>query len=414
MKTSATNRKLRVLLTAIKAGTLIPRPEFQRRLVWVNKHKNAFLRTVLEGLPFPEIYIAAGEVDEDTGEGTEMLVDGQQRITTLYQYFHGSSDLKLERSVPPYSTLSQSEKMNFLEYEVVVRDLGAISLEQIKDVFTRINSTSYSLNAMEINNARYDGELKKRAVSLAEHAFFEKYRTFSSRDTRRMEDVRYCLTLIVTAMSTYFNRDDELEPYLKEYDEEFPGADKLFSQIESVLGIIDNLELGANSRAFKKADLFTLIVELHRAKYRDNRDIDLGSLGSTLKSFYASVNNEAEDWYFGEDGSAEQYHTAALQASNDRSNRIKRAYVLRKLLFTRYVKQVKLLLQPIASGVRVLKCTDMRAYDQNDVLMFEGLGYNIISDAPDAVADCIKKAAEWLRVPPESVSAEVKDGEPLQ
>ena len=90
MKTSATNRKIRVLLTAIRDGSLIPQPEFQRRLVWSNRHKRNFLTTVLEGLPFPEIYVAAGQVDPQTGEGKELLVDWQQRITTLHQYFLGS------------------------------------------------------------------------------------------------------------------------------------------------------------------------------------------------------------------------------------------------------------------------------------------------------------------------------------
>src|SRR4051794_8000546 len=96
MKTSATNRKLRILLTGIKSNTLIPKPEFQRRLVWTNDDKLNFLQTVLEGYPFPEVYIAAGVVNPDTGEGTEMLVDGQQRMTTLYQYFMGSDEIKLK------------------------------------------------------------------------------------------------------------------------------------------------------------------------------------------------------------------------------------------------------------------------------------------------------------------------------
>ncbi len=62
MKTTATNKRIRELLTAIGDGTLIPRPEFQRRLVWALRHKNAFIQTVLEGFPIPEIYIAAGDV----------------------------------------------------------------------------------------------------------------------------------------------------------------------------------------------------------------------------------------------------------------------------------------------------------------------------------------------------------------
>jgi hypothetical protein len=35
-----------------------------------------------------------------------------------------------------------------------------MSIEVIRDVFKKINSTSYGLNAMEIDNARYGGEFK--------------------------------------------------------------------------------------------------------------------------------------------------------------------------------------------------------------------------------------------------------------
>src|SRR5258706_6837093 len=105
LKTTASNRRLRTLLTGIRNKTLIPNPEFQRRLVWTNKDKKNFLETVLNGYPFPEIYIAAGSVNPQTGEGVEWLVDGQQRVSTLYQYFEGSDELKLGRDIRAYSAL---------------------------------------------------------------------------------------------------------------------------------------------------------------------------------------------------------------------------------------------------------------------------------------------------------------------
>jgi hypothetical protein len=124
MKTTATNRKVRELLTALRHKKLVPRPDFQRRLVWNNKDKSAFLETVLLSYPFPEIYVAAGDVDVETGEGTELLVDGQQRVTTLHQYFTASPDLALYGDVKPYADLTKEEKEAFLQYDVVVRDLG--------------------------------------------------------------------------------------------------------------------------------------------------------------------------------------------------------------------------------------------------------------------------------------------------
>ena len=185
MKTTATNKKLRVILSAIQNKSLVPNPDFQRRLVWSTKHKNAFLRTVLEEYPFPEIYVAAGSVNPETAEGTEMLVDGQQRITTLYQYFKGSPDLKLEDDITPYGKLKELPErlLAFLEYEVVVRDLGQVSKEQIIEVFKRINSTKYSLNAVEIHNARFEGAFKAFAEELAAHEFFER-RSLSERRER--------------------------------------------------------------------------------------------------------------------------------------------------------------------------------------------------------------------------------------
>ncbi|XDF80106.1 DUF262 domain-containing protein [Aliivibrio fischeri] len=160
MKTVATNKKLRELIVGLDNGSLIARPDFQRRLVWTNKEKVAFIDTVLQGYPFPEIYLAAGDVDATTGIATEYLVDGQQRITTLHHYFKESDEIELLDNMPKYSELSDEAKKAFLQYDVVARDLGDLPIEDIKDIFQKINATSYSLNAMEIDNARFGGHLK--------------------------------------------------------------------------------------------------------------------------------------------------------------------------------------------------------------------------------------------------------------
>jgi hypothetical protein len=214
MKTSAENRRVRQLLSGIQTGEITPRPDFQRNLVWSNKDKIAFLDTVLGGYPFPEIYIAVGEVNLETAAGTEMLVDGQQRVTTLHQYFTASTALTLPDGMRPYSALAPDEQREFLNYEVAVRNLGIIDTETIREVFRRINSTAYSLNAMEIHNARYRGPLKQCADDIAQDPFFDEHRLFSGREIRRMRDVVYSLTIVICMLSTYFHRETELEEYL--------------------------------------------------------------------------------------------------------------------------------------------------------------------------------------------------------
>lgn len=329
MKTSGTNRKLRILLTGVKGGSLVPRPEFQRRLVWANKHKQEFIRTVLMEYPFPEIYIAAGEVNPDTGEGVEMLVDGQQRITTLYQYFTGSQDLRLG-DITPYASLTEAEKLAFLEYEVVVRDLGKKTIEEIKEVFTRINSTKYSLNAMEIRNARYDGVLKQFGEHLLELPFFEEHSIFATADVRRMGDLLFCLTVTVTMMSTYFNRDDDIEDALSKYNDEFPLAEDIIRRLNRVFQFISGCRIPPDSRAWKKADALTLIIELDKALARDKLSLKVEDVGLRLNGFYDLVDAVAAAK--ANDKDAERYYKAALQASNDRSSRIVRGEVLSSVI----------------------------------------------------------------------------------
>lgn len=331
MDTSASNRRLRVLLTAIGNGTLIPQPEFQRRLVWINKDKAEFIRTVLEGYPFPEIYIAAGKVDTKTGEGAEMLVDGQQRITTLYQYFKDSADLRLPVGLPRYSKLTEEQQVAFLEYKVVVRDLGNMTIDQIKQVFQRINSTSYGLNAMEIHNARYGGEFKKLSEQIAQFEFFEENRIFTSTDVKRMNDTMYCASLVATAMSTYFNRDSEIETYLEQFNEEVPNKQEILSNFESAIEFIERLNFPPKSRIYKKADFFTLFIEIYKLIINAGVPLRVVKTRHNLETFLNLVDAVGTGGVTG-NADAERYYKAALQASNDRSNRIIRGDIINKVL----------------------------------------------------------------------------------
>lgn len=326
MKTSGTNIRLRKILSGLKAGTLIPRPDFQRRLVWANKHKVAFIQTVLDELPFPEIYIAAGEVNLESGEGKEILVDGQQRITTLYQYFIGSEDLKYENGLIPYTKLDPVKQEAFLEYEVVVRDLGKLDIDTIKTVFQRINSTNYSLNAVEIHNSRYDGEIKRLAEKISELEFFENHRVFTNNDIKRMRDLGFSLVVIITLLSTYFNLEDEFEEYLERFNDEFPQKDEVEHQIKYLLELIEALNFDEKSRAFKKSDLFTLLVELHRTIFKENNKIDQSKLESELKRFYQAVEDKIQE------PAVQDYSKAVLQGTNNRSGRIIRGKIIYSII----------------------------------------------------------------------------------
>lgn len=331
--TSSTNRRVAELVTDLRDGSLVPDPKFQRRLVWSSKHRAEFIKTVLMGLPFPEVFISQGEVDTNTGDATEWLVDGQQRLTTLAAYFSGDLDVPYEKyELQRYEELSQDQKTTFLQYLVAVRDLGAIDHEAVVDIFERINSTGYSLNAMEVNNARYDGPLKQFAESIPGWDEFESNRVFTARDAKRMNDVRYCLSLIITMMSGYFHRENEHEEYLRLYNDEFPERDDLEPRLRKAVALLDEQDYDSRGRAWRKADLFTLLVEIDRL-LQQGRNPGFAS----LSAFIDDVDNVAAltkqgDGAFEADARTLQYMNASIQGVNDRGNRTIRGEIINQIL----------------------------------------------------------------------------------
>src|SRR5690349_9176704 len=122
------------LATGGPGGRLVIRPTFQRRLVWNNADKEKFIETILKGYPFPEVFIAAGKREPGETWREELLVDGQQRISTIIAYVRGSEDL-LYRTIPRFADLSGPEQSDFLDYTIAVRNLGTASPDTIKEIF---------------------------------------------------------------------------------------------------------------------------------------------------------------------------------------------------------------------------------------------------------------------------------------
>jgi hypothetical protein len=336
--TSGANKRISELLNDVDEGRLVMRPQFQRRLVWTNVVKDKFLETVLKGLPFPEIFTATGQLDTQSRHRVNWLVDGQQRISTLQEYVKGSSDLVL-KLVTPYAELSTQEKTQFLDYIVAVRDLGTVTVEQIKDIFSRINSTDYALKRMEKLNALFSGEYKAFCEDLSINAFFNRHDVFTLVDRRRMNDLTFCVILVTTLLSTYYNRDELNEQYLKQYNDEFPEKDRISAQLATVFNFIEQCGFDDRSRAWKKTDLFTLLVEIYSAIVVRGLQLDPVVVGRQLEAFYADVatlwstkGGATDEKMANVDTDVIRYLKAATKATNDKYARVDRAEIISTVL----------------------------------------------------------------------------------
>lgn len=327
MKTSPGNKKISELITGVQAKTLILKPPFQRRLVWSRDDKNRFIETILKGLPFPEIYICHGNVNVTTGTSTQLIVDGQQRISTIVQYFSGSPDFKYTL-VPPYNSLTEKEQEDFLMYDVAVRDLGNVDNELVVEIFSRINATKYSLEDIEINNALYNGKIKKYCEKLVENKFFEEYSIFNASDYKRMGDLKFVLTIVSTMIVGYFNRDEELTNVLERYNDDFENEIEINNRLLKVFDFLSECNFNPKCRIFKKADLLTNIIELDSLMQQETFILNPSDYVQLLNDFYDAVDNKRID----HNQLVEKYYFASIQATNDKGSRLTRSIIINGLI----------------------------------------------------------------------------------
>lgn len=335
---TATNKSIIDLYKKIKSNNLILRPSFQRKLVWRKNHKFNFIKTILDNFPFPEIYISTGDINTETMAEIEIVVDGQQRLSAIRDYIDGIGDFENQKAIRPFDKLEDDEKKVFLSYKVIVRELGLLEEEVVKDIFQRINSTEYSLNQMEKINSSYNNNeflifSKKLLDNCYEGAnadlctiscFFEINKIFTDNDIRRMLDLQFIMLIVISLEIGYFNRTTEINNFLEKYNESFDIADKAQTELLFIVNFINDLSLDNKSYWLNKANIFSLIIELSK--------IDLSTLDQKL------IKNKLdyyENLYKVEDKSNEQflkYMEVAKEAVNDKKSRIIRGEFLQKLL----------------------------------------------------------------------------------
>ncbi|PCJ45264.1 MAG: hypothetical protein COA99_05210 [Moraxellaceae bacterium] len=262
IKPSVTNPTLADIYEKIDTNRLELTPDFQRKFVWTHEHQEDFLDTILHGYPFPEIYVCQGDTDTKKLRTSQKVIDGQQRLTTIRNYIE--NDFKKElKIVPAFDSLNEEQREDFLNYQIVVRDIGKVDNALVREIFRRINLTKFKLDDIEIHNAIYDGQFIKVAKELAEEVALEDFGVFHESEFTRMADVHFFLIVMSTLeRKGYFPRDNEVEKCVAEFNDEFPRGYEIKSRILKAIAFIQDFDLELDSIWFRKSCFFTIVVEL--------------------------------------------------------------------------------------------------------------------------------------------------------
>ncbi|EOB3455089.1 DUF262 domain-containing protein [Enterococcus hirae] len=136
------------LFNKMERQELIYDPYYQRKFVWEPKHQIEFIRTILLGLPCPEIFLADGNIDLETHVRYTHVIDGQQRLRTIKSFL--KNEFKVDDKF--YKDLDKETKARISMY-----DIGVVKLkynpdqqaDEIAEIFRRLNIGTYELTETE-------------------------------------------------------------------------------------------------------------------------------------------------------------------------------------------------------------------------------------------------------------------------
>lgn len=338
------SKELIDLVNEVKSKRLILSPYFQRNLVWRELHKVDFIKTILMGLPFPQIFIAKGSIDLETMTTTSCIVDGQQRMTTIVEYV--SNKISVDGKL--FNELEPETREEILKYQIPIIDLDIDNESpEIKEIFQRLNRTFYSLNTIEKLSTEYassefmlfakhltgevtfDGDEVEDAqplfidptipqefidwAKLNDVAYFKNLfvegNVFTPYEISRQTHLMYALNLVATKIGGFYARNDLATRYLYEYKEAIDVKDDILASFENVAKFILDMNLSDDSYWFNKANMFSLFAYLS-ANQEKIIDDNIVPYKAALDYFEKNIPDD--------------YQLAAKEAVNNRQQRLLR------------------------------------------------------------------------------------------
>lgn len=158
-------------------------PEYQRRLRWTTAQKSRLIELLLLNIPIPPVFFY--ESDAARYE----VMDGQQRLNTIREFFSGSFALVGLKVLSPLNGIrypkapprvkrtldraSISAIVLLMESELEISGHGTLALTDIRRlVFDRLNTGGMKLNAQELRNAQNPGPFNDAIVELSRYSLF--------------------------------------------------------------------------------------------------------------------------------------------------------------------------------------------------------------------------------------------------
>ncbi|MET8278665.1 DUF262 domain-containing protein [Micromonospora sp. NPDC005174] len=322
-----------------RRGLLDLDPPYQRRSVWNQSYKDYFVDTVLLNYPAPAVFIFEDITDE--GVTNYAVVDGKQRLQTVFEFINGEFPVSEKASIPRLSgiyfpDLGSAEKRSVYAYQFSIEFLPSTDEGTLSNIFDRINRNVAKLTPQELRHAKYSGLFATAAERLTAEMLrklpndFPRIAASSRRQMKDVELVVQLLLLTERGIESYSQND--LDAAYSERDEDWENGPEVEEEFNTVIAVIrswaDRIQAGEAKRLRNQADFYSLygsILELDRAGSLP----DASTATARLDHFFAAVNN---DGIRANLDHARRYFEAARSASNDLAQRRDRIEIIRDVI----------------------------------------------------------------------------------
>ena len=321
---------------------LVVNKDYQRSpRIWPAEAKAYFIDTLLEGYPFPKIYFYE-TYDRKRKRPLREIVDGQQRVTTLVDFFKGL--VRLTKASQNYAglkfeNLPDDKQQEFLMAPVQVDIILAAERSEILEMFRRMNAYTVPLNPAEKRHGEFQGQFKWFIVELADQVspVLEQFGIFSSKQILRMADAEFITELALVMDVGITNRSArDFGKIYRRYDDQFPEETTFANRIREFFASLTT-ELSPLQGTFimKPYVVHSLFCAMTQRKYgipEGEQNVGVRTTGTYFTDLDATLEALRELAHAHEiadiDGPHGQYVRACLSGTHRKTLRATRAHFL--------------------------------------------------------------------------------------
>lgn len=274
MKIATSQYTIAEIHDMLQRQALVVNNEYQRSpRIWPADARSYFIDTILEGYPFPKVYFYE-TYDRHRKQPRREIVDGQQRITTLDDFYTNALRLTAaskRHKGKTFDELPEETQRVFIMTPVQAEVILSAERAEILEMFRRMNAFTVPLNPAEQRHSGFLGSFKWFIVDLSDDAtpVIEQFGIFSAKQILRMADAEFLTELALVLDEGITTKSAQaFRNIYSRYDNEFPRRAEFDQQIGDFFRTLGS-ELGELQGTFlmKSYVVYSLFCAMTQRKY---------------------------------------------------------------------------------------------------------------------------------------------------